>query len=237
SYVSGVEQYFTDVASDSGHQTNVYSVGTQYFDKRRDGTIRNHANYDVVAGAPIMDADPYPANACPPPTGYTNCLSDRQIELEIQRLVNSQHLAKGRNSIYFMFLPAGIDSCFGRRICADNYFCAYHSGFVANSGGIILYTNQPFANLPDGGCDASGTPNGADLDDVLNVVSHEHNETITDPLGNAWYARDGEENGDKCNFRFDNPGAQNYNQTINGHNYELQEEWSNHSRTCLPYGH
>jgi hypothetical protein len=33
-------------------------------------------------------------------------------------------------------------------------------------------------------------------------VSHEHNEAITDPLGNAWYDLVGYENIDKCAWNF-----------------------------------
>ena len=37
-------------------------------------------------------------------------------------------------------------------------------------------------------------------DHELNVISHEHNETITDPTGAGWFDTNGAgENGDKCN--------------------------------------
>ena len=75
---------------------------------------------------------------------------------------------------------------------------------------------------------------------MLSVVSHEANETITDALGNAWYDAAGYENGDKCAWNF---GTQlgggtgtHYNQVINGHHYELQQEWSNYSSRCVLTG-
>ena len=39
SYDTVIGQYFTDVAADSTGTQNVYSVGTQYFDKNPNGTI------------------------------------------------------------------------------------------------------------------------------------------------------------------------------------------------------
>lgn len=74
-------------------------------------------------------------------------------------------------------------------------------------------------------------------DSTVNVTSHEANETITDDLGNAWYDRQGNENGDKCAWKFGtalgNNGCGNYNQVINGDDYYLQGEWSNHSSGCV----
>ena len=67
------------------------------------------------------------------------------------------------------------------------------------------------------------------------MTSHEANETITDALGNAWYDRTGYENGDKCAWNFGAPTG-NYNQTINGHHYYLQGEWSNLSSGCVLTG-
>jgi hypothetical protein len=56
------------------------------------------------------------------------------------------------------------------------------------------------------------------------VTSHEHRETITDQQGNAWWDINGNEIGDK------------YNESINGHNYFLQQEWSNRSSKCVQKG-
>ncbi len=66
------------------------------------------------------------------------------------------------------------------------------------------------------------------------MISHEHNEAITDPQLNAWYDSSGAENGDKCAWTFgtvSGPDGAEYNQTINGHHYWLQQEWSNSNPT------
>ena len=39
-------------------------------------------------------------------------------------------------------------------------------------------------------------------DGLINVLSHEQFEAITDPDLNAWFDTSGQENSDKCNFNF-----------------------------------
>jgi PKD repeat protein len=72
---------------------------------------------------------------------------------------------------------------------------------------------------------------------VLNNVAHEHNESIADPLGNAWYDGNGKEIADKCHLMFGSPrgstGSGQYNQVINGHGYWLQQIWSNRAGACV----
>src|SRR5919108_1603562 len=61
---------------------------------------------------------------------------------------------------------------------------------------------------------------------------------MSDPLLDAWYADDngGYEGSDQCAWYFGTEtgtaGAK-YNQTINGHHYDLQLEWSNKGSKCL----
>ena len=66
---------------------------------------------------------------------------------------------------------------------------------------------MPYADQPTAGaaCDIDPSPNGNDADATINVTSHEHNEAITDPLGNAWYDSGGYENADKCAWTFGTP--------------------------------
>ena len=72
------------------------------------------------------------------------------------------------------------------------------------------------------------------------MVSHEHNEAITDPLGNAWYDSRGYENGDKCAWTFGTAlgttGLGQYNQAIGNGKYYLQREWSNKTSSCVLTG-
>src|SRR5581483_9560846 len=73
-------------------------------------------------------------------------------------------------------------------------------------------------------------------DATINVTSHENNETITDPLGTAWFDSSGNENGDKCNFNFGSAigGAAGslFNNQFSGGHFWIQQEWSNQSGSC-----
>jgi len=94
---------------------------------------------------------------------------------------------------------------------------------------------MPYSALQ--GCSSGQSPNGNPADAVLNNVAHEHNETITDPLGTAWYDRAGREIADKCHQKFGKPlgstATGHYNQVINGDRYWLQMLWSNRAKACV----
>jgi len=145
--------------------------------------------------------------------------------------------------MFFVFTPRGVQSCFDF-FCAYSDYCAYHSN-VGNGSNALIYANMPypaFSTDPDllGNCDTGEHPNGDLADAVLNVTSHEHNEAITDPEPASGWVDDvdftGGENGDKCAWYFGKESGTSggmYNQTINGHHYELQLEWSNSDRDCV----
>ncbi len=222
------------MAADSGKSTNVYSTDTQYYDTVTGA--KSYAAYSASFGGTVADAQPYPASGCPAQTTGAPCLTDAQIAAEIDRVATANHLPRGLGSVYYVFFPPNVASCFDTtsQTCSATYFCAYHSSF-ANGSGTTLYADMPYVAIA--GCDPGQRPNGDPADATLNVLSHENNETITDPLGTAWYDSQGNENGDKCNFTFGSPlaGAAGayYNQLIAGHGFWLQEEWSNAAAGCL----
>jgi hypothetical protein len=97
---------------------------------------------------------------------------------------------------------------------------------------------MPYTGYSLTACGSGQYPiNDPAADSTVNVTSHEANETITDALGNAWYDRIGYETGDKCAWNFGGAlgsnGSGQYNQVINGHDYYMQGEWSNHSSGCV----
>jgi hypothetical protein len=167
------------------------------------------------------------------------CLSDAQLQQEIANVANAQGWPRNPTTLFFIFTPKGVGSCYSSSSCAFSQYCAYHSHFGSGST-VTLYANQPYTDTVSSACDAGDHPNGDEADPTINVVSHEHNEAITDMLGNAWYDLVGYENGDKCAWNF---GAQlgggtgtHYNQLINGHPYELQQEYSNARANCVLTG-
>jgi hypothetical protein len=221
-YQSTINQFFTDVAHDSGQSTNVYAADTQY----------SAIQYSSTFGGSTVDTTAFPASGCPVYSGVTRCLTDAQLQSEINAVIASQGWVKNSSNMFFLFTPQNLGSCFdsGGSSCAYTDYCAYH-GF-ANGG--FIYANQPYADVS--GCTEGQYPNGNAADSTINVTSHEHNEAITDPQLNAWYDAAGYEIGDKCAWDFGSvsgPNGSEYNQTINSHHYFLQREYSNNGSACV----
>src|SRR6266566_4432448 len=75
SYTSTINQFFADVAQDSGKMSNVYYSDTQYYDGS------GYVSYSSGVGGSYMDTNAFPANGCS--DRYTSvCLSDAQIQQE-----------------------------------------------------------------------------------------------------------------------------------------------------------
>src|SRR5579859_2596516 len=224
-YTSTINQYFTDVAHDNGMNTNVYSVATQY----------SGIQYNSTFGGSYTDTNPFPVSGCGLYNGLTECLTDSQIIAEVDNVINAKGWTRNGTNMFFMFTPETVGSCFDNSSsCAYTAYCAYH-GYTPSGA---IYANQPYAFDPS--CDVGEYPNGISnqADPTINVVSHEHMEAITDPqvnINSAWYDSLGYEIGDKCAWTFGSrsgsAGAQ-YTNTINGHNYFLQEEFSNSGSLC-----
>jgi hypothetical protein len=230
-YSSVINQYFTDVAADSGKTSNVYYTGTQYYDGS--GSVQ----YSSSFGGSYTDTNPLPASGCSD-SDTAVCLTDAQEQAEIKKDIAAARWTAGPSTEFFLFTAKGIGSCLTSSECAFTYYCAYHS-WSGSGSSVILYANMPYADTVPSACGTGQRPNGNEADDTINVTSHEHNETITDEQGNAWYDSAGYEDGDKCAWIFgaaSGPNGAEYNQTINGHHYYLQEEYSNHDRTCIQTG-
>ena len=231
-YKNIIDGFFQNVATDKGKTTNVYYSDTQYSDTT--GSIA----YNSTFGGSVIDTNAFPANGCSLYSGVTKCLSDAQLAAEAQNVATAQGWGKGPSKLFFIFTPRNVGSCSGTA-CAFTYFCAYHS-WAGSGSNVLLYANQPYAMSGGAGCDSVQHPNGDDADATLNVVSHEHNEAITDEQGNAWYDRSGNENGDKCAWKFGtalgSTGSGQYNQVIGTGKYYLQQEWSNKTTKCVLTG-
>jgi hypothetical protein len=248
-YVSGIARFFKDLAHDNGGNQNVDSVSTQYND-----LTGAFAKYDVTFGGALVDTHPYPKSLCPVNTPVIACLTDLQIQQELERFVTERHLKRDLSHEYYLMTPPHVETCFSDNPnstpafggCSAGeipdhlaLFCAYHGQTVISP--MLFYANDPFvAGNP--GCDDGNHPNGISDGALEGGLSHEHNESITDPIPNdAWTngagALHGSEIGDQCNTEMGKPlGTHNgakYNQVINGHFYWYQEEWSNQGHRCL----
>jgi len=245
-YANLVSRYFSDVAHDGYKVSNVYASDTQYYDMSRG--VKQFVPYSVSYSGAFAVTDPLPIDGCPnyllaDGSFSTNCITDAQIETEVSTVIASHHLPTGLGAEYFVFTPQGLASCgdasalvHGGCYAPLNYngYCAYHSS-TTTSQSAVLYADMPYIAFD--ACSSGQSPNANPADALLSATSHEHNETITDPLGNAWYDSQGNENGDKCATTYGAPlgttGSGQFNQVINGHDYWLQQEWSNRANACV----
>jgi hypothetical protein len=242
-YQSGVDQYFEDLAHDSGGHENTDSVAAQYND-----AAGEFANYESRFGGAILDEDSYPPNGC---KQASICLTDAQLRSELLSYIQSHDLPTGLAHEYFILTPPGVEDCFeasGSECSAGAghaAYCAYHS-YAAVAEGEIVYADDPYVTGNEG-CDDGNHPNGKPSDGVLQGgLSHEHNESITDPEPNSGWIDlpgGGDEIADKCRDFEEGtefgtplgtaPNGASYNQVINGHLYWYQQEWSNQGERCM----
>lgn len=239
--------FLTRVAHDSHLPTNVYSLTGQYTD--RSGA----AGYDQSYAGAILDTDPLPppdpgcVEPPPPPAGtgpgWSDCVTNAQIESELSAVAATHGLPAGDRDVYFLITPNGLADCDTSSTpasCAlggssDNGYCGYHS---FTPGG-LLYAVIPYNAVP-GHCQSDDPrPNASTADPALSSLSHEHNETVTDPIGDAWIDSSFNENGDLCLDQAAHPpralggaGSARYDQVIDGGHYWLQLEWSNQEGGC-----
>jgi hypothetical protein len=243
-YQAGIDGFFENLAADSGLLSNSDSILTQY----TDGTGHSAA-YDSHFGAELIDTDPYPTSGnC---TAASTCLTDAQIRAELVDYVQSHGLPIDLEHEYFVLTPEGVEDCMEQAGEDCSYgtkthnYCAYHS-YVEVLGADLIYAVNPLIPACDvEGHEAKDWPNENVSDAVIaGGLAHEHSESVTDPLGNAWWF-EGLEVADKCqthkaskkSSEFGTPlgtapdGAP-YNELINGHEYLYQEMWSNSAGAC-----
>lgn|GEM_PF-6905931 len=263
-----LERYLSDVAA-AGFGADVYGVTRQYYDGN--GFADARQRFSAAAQA-IKDTEAYPtrdSGNCPAPAGYTACVTDIQIQNELTRLIAARHLPTGIGAgapVYYVITPIDTDVCIDSGDCADTNskgsFCGYHGDFL-DGGQEVIYASDPAAALNPNpkGCQTDSTtplqdPNANDADVLADDLSHENNESLTDPVGNspAWIDPiSGNEIEDNCQTygsSADPAGGFSpqaylptlggsaaagtlYDQLINGDRYYTQTTWSNGGMGCL----
>ena len=196
------------------------------------------------------------------PTTTASCVTDQQVQQEISTVVKQEGWPVSNDTEFFMFTAPHVGTCFPATVtttqggvrtsatvplCSFSYFCAYHSAYfdsTINASSQVVYANMPFAAETAGNpltCTLGQEPNGNPSDPEINVTSHEHNESITDPFGTSWWDSNptdsayGYEIGDMCAWDFGNtygPTGAEYSQTVDGHHYFMQTEWDNTTNGC-----
>ena len=220
----------------AGH--GIDNNNTQYYQTTATGAKQYIQNKGGFGGS-YVDTDPYPASGCHDSETPGNCITDAQLETELQKVMTLEGWTGGLNKIFEVFTSTGEGSCFdsSSSSCAYTDYCAYHSYISASSP--IIYSNEPYGNPSF--CQVAGTPspNGDPAaDTAVTAATHELTEAITDPELDAWFTLGGSEIGDLCAYNY---GANTWdsakaNQMWNGHFYEIQTMYSNHVLGCVRVG-
>jgi Phosphate-induced protein 1 conserved region len=144
----------------------------------------------------------------------------------------SAGLPNDPNGVYLVLTSSDVNETSG--------FCRTYCGFHTHNtilGNDLKYAFIGNVDKCQNGCEIQSTgPNSPSAgvggaDGMSNVITHETEEAITDPDLNAWFDASGNEDADKCNFKFGptqtaSNGAK-FNQTFGGHDWMIQMEWEN----------
>lgn len=232
-----VQGFLADTAHDSGATGNVFSVLAQYGDGSGPGSYA--LTYNAATDS-IDDADPFPAAGaqCQSPAGLTACVTDLQLERELDRVVSTHDPAgRGLHDLWIVLLPPGVDECSQARQCGTSAFAGYHSLFDLGHGATVyaVIVDPLIEQVSPPGSDPQGNP---EAEQAADTVAHEVVEAITDPEGTGWMDPDGFEVGDKCEATVGAPldyapDGSPFNQLIAGHQYLVQAMWSNGAAGCV----
>ena len=166
-------------------------------------------------------------------TAYSNVISQNQLFNIIHAAAKTGGTGYGHE--YDVFLANGLDTCidFGPCYSPDNpptwVFCAYHASVTFTDIGHVVFMIIPYQNVSGcGDVGISGLPNPAPIDSTATAISHEFSESVSDADPNsAWFnATFGMEIGDVCN-------SDRALETLNGHKYVIQPEYSNSAHGCF----
>jgi hypothetical protein len=187
--------------------TPYHNIETTYFNGSN-----QHVSNSVAFGRSFTVGSP-----------FGNNISDSQLT-QIVQSVNPTDT----NGVYFVLTSPEVNETSG--FCTQ--YCGFHTRATINGHDIKYSFVGDGARCPSACSAQTTTPNGnLDADEMANVITHEMEEAISDPDLNAWFDRNGNENGDKCNFNFGatfttSNGAQ-ANQTFGGRNWLIQQNWIN----------
>ena len=196
-YREEVNTFFQDAVAENGRFDNVYSVFTQYSDLT--GAIDYSMSFPPADTEAATGA--FPSSLCTDrsQTGgpaLPVCLDAQQLAEEINGVILSKAWTAGMGSIFFIYTPKGVGSCFeagessevGTNSCAysgSHGYCAYHSSFTDSKVEEVIFAYLPYGATPS--CDNGSRPKGSDAGPVIDAGSHEQSEAITDPTGEGWW--------------------------------------------------
>jgi hypothetical protein len=155
-------------------------------------------------------------------------LNDAAVTAIVSQAMSSRVLPKDVNGLYFVLTSSDVSETSG--FCTQ--YCGWHSHTRISGSDIkIAFVGNP-DRCPSACEEQSVSPNrDSGADGMASVIAHETNEAISDPDLNAWYDTSGNENGDKCVWKWGpvtgSLGNGAYNTTVAGHHWLIQMNWEN----------
>lgn len=146
-----IDGYLHNVGADSGTLDNVFALNGQYGDAGGGA-----ANKSTFRGG-YVDADEYPTSGnCSEPAAFA-CLTDAQIQAELQLVIGSGSLPGAtRPAVYYLLTPPGVTVCTdggSASTCSNSTelggspntgICGYHSAINPASPSPVIYAVQPW---------------------------------------------------------------------------------------------
>ena len=154
----------------------------------------------------------------------------------------SNGLPTDPNGVYVVITSSDVSE---RGFCTQ--FCGFHTHQTLG-GQDIKWAFVGNTDRCPNNCSIQATgPNSpasgvSGADGLINVLTHEQEEAISDPDLNAWFDGSGNENGDKCNFNFGatstcgsgtlcsaagQAAGAKFNQTFGNNDWMIQQNWEN----------
>jgi len=215
--VTIINDFFSNIGG-SGN----YNVNTTYYDSN-DNHIINSLSFSPLNNTYI---DHY---------SIGKKIGGKGIERIVQAALAGGHLPVETSAIYFVVTAPDVT---GPEIGGGT--CAFHASSSKLAAGVtIIYSAIPdFGGKQLNACDGNvqifnetNSPNNnLGADDALDSFMHELSESVTDPLGNAWWGPKGEV-GDICNFNYGTtyiaPNGTHANTHLGTRDYLVQTIWEN----------
>jgi hypothetical protein len=207
---------FTDWAKNIG-TSSYWGINTTYYDKSG-----NHVMNSIRFGGTAYDAT----------YSHGKSLSEDDIEDIVNDAISNNVLPHDNNGVYFVLTAADV---------TEGKFCSVYCGYHNHTGHWYhpddikyVFIGNPARCM--GGC-ADGTnqnvsPNDNPIADAMvSVMTHELEESVSDPDLDAWSNSNTGENGDLCVWNFGAtqslPNGSRYNVTWGNRNFLVQQDWIN----------
>ena len=161
---------------------------------------------------------------------FGTSLSDSSIASIVSKALSTGSLPTDTNGVYFVLTAPGIAETSGFLTS----YCGWHTYGNINGANIkyAFIGNAAGAHLSSCAWQTGSSPNGDPaVDAMVSVMSHELEESASDPNLNAWYDTNGEENADKCAWTFGTTysatGGGIANMKLGARDFLIQQNWVN----------